>query len=375
MTEREDLDQRLREKLRAAAELDVPPSRPSAQLSALGEALAREQVRARRQKTWGAVGALGLAAAAALALIVWPHAPVETARAPVDAGPACALPTALAIATGADDKQRLALGSFGELVATPDARLTIERAEPCLLELKLEHGVLAGDLSHLKPAILRVRTEHGAVVVRGTRFSVRADDSLEVVLLSGRVEIEEEETRMLEPQHVFRRAGKRRELSATRPEETRAVAELLSHTSYRAPEPAVVAAPEPSDPARPRTSASASELLARAERERRDGKLDAARALYGQASALADDDAEVALLRWVRLELAEKRVSKASELLKRHRQRFAQGKLRAEAAFLRVIVLRDAGETAKARSAAQAFIAAFPDAPQVASARELLEKP
>lgn len=46
------------------------------------------------------------------------------------------------------------------------------------------------------------------MVVRGTRFSVRADDSLEVVLLSGRVDIEEDEKRTLEPQHVFRKVGK-----------------------------------------------------------------------------------------------------------------------------------------------------------------------
>jgi FecR protein len=384
MSDAEDLDQALRAKLRDAAELEAPVAPSEARLSALGEALSRESVRARQRNKRLSFSALGVAAAAALALLAWPKLDARTTQPVASVAQLCSLPTTLSIAAGDGEKQRLALGHFGELVATPDARLVIERAEPCLLALRLERGTLAGDLSQLKPAVLRVRTQHGTVIVRGTRFSVRADDSLEVVLLSGRVDIEEEEKRTLEPQHVFRKFGKQRELSAARPEQARGVIDLLSRAPYRQPEAAAQTAapdlaPDAAQRTEPRAGAgalgSASALLAQAESERRRGHLEAARALYAQASALRDDDAEVALLRWVRLELTAKQLPKAALLLDRHRQRFSTGKLRAEAAFLKVILLRDGGEDAKARAAAKAFIAEFPNAPQADGARELLGRP
>jgi ferric-dicitrate binding protein FerR (iron transport regulator) len=386
MSNAEDLDEALRAKLRAAAEREPVPERPErhAQWTA---ALAREQRAAlQRRRVLRGVLAGGIALAAVALLLVWRAANGDPQlRASSDAR--CALPEAVSVQTDASGTQRIVLGRLGALAATADSTLRVESSDPCLLALELERGELAGDLSQLKPAVLRVRTPQATVVVRGTRFSVRADDALEVVLLSGRVEVEDGETRVLEPQHVLQKRGAAWNVRRVQAEEAPRVARILAgerpelrDAGEAAPSPVGVAAPATASAREPEKGSapahvSSGELLARAETARRQGLSGRARSLYAQASAQADADAEVALLRWVRLELAAHAFDEAARVLAQHRQRFASGKLKAEAAWLGVVLLQDRGDLSGARDAARAFVTSFPSAPQADAARALLKTP
>jgi TolA-binding protein len=385
MSDADDLDEALRAKLRTAAELAHSQAQ-APHYAALSAALARESraLRMRRRLQAGGL-VLGLAAAAALALY-WPahNTALVANEGATDAR--CELPGALSIATLEAGKQQLALGRFGSLVASADSHWKLETVSPCLVSVYLERGELAGDLNSLKPAQLRVRTPHGNVVVRGTRFSVRADAALEVVLLSGRVDIEDEGQHTLEPQHVFRKAGKQRATKSVQTAEAQHLEELLRTrplASAASAPSAAVAAPAPlpreETPAtadRPPPPSRAGELLARAESERRRGEIALARALYRQASSkYHDDDAEVALLRWVRLELESRAFGSAERVLRDHTRRFAAGKLRAEAAWLDILILREQGQIERARSAARKLLGQFPIAPQADAARQWLAAP
>lgn len=377
MSEAEDLDAALRAKLRALAEHDPVTPRPEAIAKWSAHLRAQTAPAARPMRAW-TLG-VGLAAAASVALWLWPRPDTRQAAHSAQPAASCALPTALSFAALDSGKQLLALGRFGTLVASADSRLRIERAEACVLSLFLEQGELAGDLAQLKPAQLRVRTPHGTVVVRGTRFSVRSDAEFEVVLLSGHVDIEDETTQKLEPQHVYRKRGTRRETLAAQSPQAEHITALL-RTQSRPSAPAVAevqaVAPFSAPESTPTRDATASTLLARAESERRQGQYTRARTLYRQASEKPPrNDAEVALLRWVRLELEQRAFASARQLLAQHAQRFADGKLHAEAAWLGVQALRDQGKADAARKAAQTLITRFPHSPQADAARALLAEP
>jgi tetratricopeptide (TPR) repeat protein len=372
MSDAEQLDEALRGKLREAAEAEL--QRGAANVPAIQAALERES-RALKMKMRHVVA--GLACAAAVLLALWADGSSreqQQARSTTVAAARCALPTALAITHGEDGGPQLSLGRFGELAASPGSIVRVESSDPCLLSLQLSRGTLAGDLNSLKPAALRVRTAHGSVIVRGTRFSIRADDALEVVLLTGRVDIEDGRSEQLEPAHVFHKQGKTRRVTAVRPVDADGIARLLSKPArgnqvQAEPAPEVV---EPSTASAERGKPSAGELLSRAEAERKRGRLPEARALYRAASALGGDDAEVALLRWVRLELDAHGYDNARLLLQRHTRAFATGKLRAESAWLGIVLLNARGEYEDARRAARAFLARFPEAPQADAARALV---
>lgn len=377
MSDAEDLDEALREKLRAAAELEpAPPARPELE-ARLVQALRQEARVTRGPRVRTAALALGFAAAAAGLIALWPRAAEEPARGATAATAACALPTGLSIAQDQSGRQQLVIPGFGALAAVAGSALSIEASEPCQLGLFLAHGELAGDLENLKPARLSIRTPHGTVVVRGTRFSVRADDEFEVVLLSGRVEIEDGVKQVLEPKHVFRKAGKTHSTSAYQAAQAQRIDELLKPAAP-APAPVVNDAHDAgSAPVIERNApTSASTLLAQAEIERRQGALVRARALYKQASARRqEDDAEVALLRWLRLELESHAFSDARRLLQTYARDFKRGKLQAEAAWLGVALLREQGQQEQARTSAQELLRRFPGTPQADAARGLLSSP
>jgi hypothetical protein len=374
MSDADDLDESLRARLRAVAQRE-PSSAPDREREArLSAALVRATQSPRSSSPRAVALGLSCAAAAAAAWLSWPRPVRETPHAPALSA-ACALPASLAIARAEGGRQELTLPGFGELAASPGSALRVEASEPCRLALFLERGELAGDLHNLKPAQLAIRTPHGTVVVRGTRFSVRADGELEVVLLSGRVEIQDEAPQLLEPHHVFRKAGRARSVSASQPAQVARIADLLRPPLGAAP------APEPSttslENAHERaTHGSASELLAQAESERRRGQLSRARALYKQASArVHEDDAEVALLRWLRLELESRAFAAAGQLLKAHARDFGRAKLQAEAAWLGVSLLREQGKAEAARAAARDLMRRFPGTPQADAASGYLGAP
>jgi Tfp pilus assembly protein PilF len=179
---------------------------------------------------------------------------------------------------------------------------------------------------------------------------------------------------------VFRKAGKLRSTAAVQPAQATHLTELLRTSLTASPAPAASAAALDSSAIatdrHPPAQTSASELLARAESERRRGQLEQARALYRQASAkYHEDDAEVALLRWVRMELDARAFGSAQRVLRDHARRFAGGKLKAEAAWLGVSILREQGQADSARTAARKLLTQFPEAPQADAARQWLAQP
>lgn len=402
--EAEELDGQLRERLRHAAERDPESAArlPDAARARVLDAMKRESARLvsqRRRRSWaaGAGAVVALAACAGLALYPWPRqgegTRPEVAR--VDAE-ACGLPTtadSLHIVAGAD-RQRISLGRFGELAAEADADLRIVASSACELTIALRRGMLAADLHNLRPARLRVATELGDVEVRGTTFSVRVDRqdrSLEVVLLHGAVDVvTEQHTEHLTPGHTLRRhkRASAAHISPSNGPAKLAVEALMASTTSTAP----AAAPTvPSiDDARaqhkadagaeeasskPVSARSATELLARAERERRTGQLDAARALYREAGTLRGADAEVALLRWARLELSAHAPTAARDVLTRYRQRFARGRLAAEAGWLELRTLEELGQKAEAKEVARKLIQTYPDSPHAQAAQRVLSTP
>lgn len=345
MTEPEhELDRTLAERLRSAA--DQEPYR------VLDEG-ARQRVLhalvapAKPAPRWHWVG-VALAAAAALA--VWLR-PTESARVAV----VCALPMQVKFVDGA-----LELGKYGRVVLAADAQARVSRSEACALEIALARGFLAAELHDLRPAELRVRTPLGAVEVHGTTFSVRVDDALEVVLLEGAVQLEETS---LTPNHALtRRAHERPQLAALRREQAEALRALLSPPPISAT-PATPQEPEPEPEPTPKLR-SATELLAAAERERRQGDVARARALYREAGGAEGADAEVALLRWARFELDRSEPEAALNVLARHRTRFGRARLGAEASFLEVQALKLLGRDAEATQRMKLLRRRYPDSPQ-----------
>jgi hypothetical protein len=383
MSEGGDLDPTLRRKLAALygePELpldDAAQQRVVAAVQHESNRLAR--ARRSRRTLLGFAGA-GLLAAAA-ALIAWlgtrahPH-PVATRAEQL----ACALPFGSAeprFARLEDGRQTLSLGVLGQLFAEAGSVVQLERSSACELSLRLEAGVLAGDLSNLRPAVLRIRTRLGEVVVRGTRFSVRADSALEVVLLSGTVDV-------LSPDHTTVHLSPGKLLRKTSTQEPASIAPALHEHEQRldrllAPEQ-VAPPPSTHDAAAgtsPRIDVKAAkttaELLSAAEAARRRGRLVEARALYREAGGRGDENAEVALLRWARLELDSADAKAARSVLERYQQRFPHGRLSTEGAWLQVRALSAQGLQREAREAARSLIARFPNTPQAKAARQLLD--
>jgi hypothetical protein len=285
----------------------------------------------------------------------------------------------------ADGRQELSLGRFGRVLADAAARVTIERANACELTLALSGGSLAGDLQKLVPASLHVRTELGEIVVRGTRFAVHADGALEVILLSGRVDVlAPDKTRVqLEPGKVFTRTANRALLVPVTKEHALRVAQLLE--SAQAPSAAASPATVPSAAARkdpgevtrvePKSVRSSADLLAAAEAERRHARLAQARALYRETGMRDDENAEVALLRWTGLELDAGDAAAARDVLALHARRFEKSRLRVEALWLSVRVRQALGDRAGAYAAARQLAASFPNTAQAEAARRLLASP
>jgi hypothetical protein len=119
---------------------------------------------------------------------------------------------------------------------------------------------------------------------------------------------------------------------------------------------------------------SASALLSEAEAERRLGHIEAARDRYRAASALSGLDAEVALLRWARLELAQANAQGAEGALRRYRELFPTPHFAAEARWLEVRALAAAGKREEARRIALEVRERFAGSPQARAASAWLKE-
>ena len=379
----EPLDARLREQV---AELHRS-GRPEAPLGAdararVLSALQREAgqlnvARKRRHQLRVATGTALLAAAAAALLYVRaprPHAPPLASQATrTDA--ACALPV---LAANAFEHKRVTLAGLGDLVTQADSSVRVEQSSACELTLRLDAGTLAGELHKLRPARLLIRTAHGDVIVTGTRFSVHTGDALEVLLASGVVDVQlrdDKPVRLTPGTRLHKPAGAR---AATEPL-TQTDGQRL--TSWLEPPPTrAAAAPsgetesaEPTlKPATPPTPSSR-ELLDSAEAARRARRWNAAREAYRNASQGRDADAEIALLRWVRMELERRAPNAALRLLDEHARRFPHGTLGAEAGWLEVRTRTDLGQTERAESAARKLRIQHAGTPHAKAAGKLLD--
>jgi hypothetical protein len=392
MSEPEDaLDESLRRRVgelyasEATGRLDAAAQARVLQ-SATREAKRLVQVRRRRRVALSVATPLAAAAALLLALRTW--GPTSQASLPPTAATpaACKLPdqlSALAFETQADARQRLVLDGFGVLWGAAGAKLRVQSAVACELLIVLEHGELAGDLHSLRPARLVIRTATADVVITGTRFAVRADDSLEVLLAKGTVDVLLPDARALHMRagtRLHKTAGPSAQLAPLSGADGSRLDALLAAVAQPS---AVVTPAVPSAAVAESTRAvvrkaplsaarSSLQLLEAAESARRAGKSSEARRLYRDAGSCNDDNAEVALLRWVRLELAEKDAAAATAVLARHAQAFAHGRLGAEASWLQVQVFQAQQKPALAREAAQRLVDAYTGTPQAEAARRLL---
>jgi len=364
----ERLSERLREQVAALHE-------PADQSAALGGEAQRRVVqqlvaeasrlkRRRRQRVWlgSGAGALLLAAAAMLAYLRT-SAPASQPMAAARAVPAVEMPCRLpAVTDTALAAETLALGELGELVTQPDTQVHVESSQPCELVLRLRSGTLAGDLHNLRPARLLIRTDHGEVIVTGTRFSVHSDAELEVLLDTGVVDVQLQGagTLRLTPRTRLHK-GQRAALSS---DDARRLDGWLK--------PAPHAPPPPAPENRPLFESSSAALMA-AEASRRAGRSASAREAYRFASGSKDGNAEVALLRWARFELEQAAPATALRLVADHKRRFARGVLGADARFIEVQAHKALGHSARAEQAARTLMQRYPDTPQSAAARKLIE--
>jgi hypothetical protein len=158
-------------------------------------------------------------------------------------------------------------------------------------------------------------------------------------------------------------------LAAVTPPPSAAVTPAVEAPALAEPPRALVKKPPVS------AARSSLQLLEAAESARRAGKSSEARRLYREAGGCNDDNAEVALLRWVRLELAEKDAAAATAVLARHGQAFSHGRLGAEAGWLQVQVFQAQQKPALAREAARQLLDAYAGTPQAEAARRLLRSP
>lgn len=379
MSETHELSERLRARLLSAAmreEASVPPLSSDAERR-IAAAWAREAPRAPvRAPRRHVLIASSLAAAAALAIALWPATEAPRAVRPE----ACGLPRDLTVVQRAG-AGRVDLGALGDIVAEEGARLSVKASTPCALELAVAGGSVLVDVHKLAPARLVLTTPHGDVLVRGTQFALDVNrDGLDVHLVSGRVEVNDaSQTFVLEAGHSLRHrhAGttRTRDLADADRDELRRLMALRTVFVDEAAAAPTARADASVEAAPAATIASTSDYLARAESARRDGANDLARRLYQKATHGAPADAEVALLRWTRFELEQGRIGAARALLARHARAYTRGALAAEAAWLVLEVARQSGDEAGARRAAAELVRSFPGTPQADAAARWLGAP
>lgn len=372
---RDRLSERLREQVAA---LHEPEAGESAGLGRDAQRRVVQQLvaeanrleRRRRQRVWlgSGAGALLLAAAAVLLAYLRSPEPAPGAQltAAMPAQPECRLPVVKSAELAA---RSFALGALGELVSQPGTQLSVESSSPCELALRLSSGTLAGDLHSLRPARLLIRTDHGEVIVTGTRFSVHSDAELEVLLETGVVDVQLQGAGKLRLQPRTRlHNGQRAALST---DDARRLDGLLKPLPS-SPPPTAATAPAPAPQVKPLFESSTAALTA-AEAAWRAERWANAREAYRFASQAKDSNAEIALLRWARVELDRAAPATALRLVAEHKRRFSRGVLGADARFIEVQAHKALGHGARAEQAARALIQRYPDTPQAAAARKLIE--
>lgn len=362
-----------------------------------GPALAR---RARHARAARVVVAPLLAAAAVVALFVLHRAHTEppAAVAASNAGsPACA---ARGVDVGAkagfvrdQSGQKLDLGATAFARASSDSDVRLVEASPCRTILELATGTVSVHAKDLGGGELVVRTRDGDVSVHGTIFAVtETGESLAVEVVEGHVLVGHRSDKLMvdggervlaSDLGVARGAlapDRARELKASLGAPTVVGFDALEQVdsakgARRAAAPVAgggQAKPEAEAVELPADETGDTDLLAQAELSRRGHDYARARELYRQAAQGSGATAEAAWVALARMELGLGRASAALEATKRRRERFGQGTLGPEAAWIEVRSYKLEGDKERARALAKDLVRTWPSSPQARAADQWL---
>jgi hypothetical protein len=296
-----------------------------------------------------------------------------------------------ALAAGAgEDAQRIELGATGVLLAEAGSAVWLDAGDACRVRVRLQTGAVLVHAVDLGGGELRVATDRGDVVVRGTLFRVaRAQDALTVEVAEGNVSVVQH-GRTLVPAVA---AGQRARLvdgqaavlePLTAAERAALIARLVLPSALpSAPgEPRASSAASDDDHASARASGgdasrrSAGRLVQEADGLWREGRLELARARYREAGALHGPTAEAAWLALARRELSAGRAAAAQQALLAYATRFPRGALVAEAAGIGFRAALERGDLALARRQAELLARRYPETVQAEAAKRwLAEQP
>jgi transmembrane sensor len=335
-------------RLRAALEPVWSEVREQRLLGRIAEAR-RHKEHARRR--WALLLACGFTVTSAAGILLFA---LHRAERPQDsktlAGGAAAAPSTAA--------SRLTLADGSEATLTADGNVQIEEQSPARVRLRQRAGGARYVVAHNPARDFVVTTAGVTIRVRGTIFSVRLrPTAVEIAVEQGRVEIADRlRTRDLV-------AGE--SLSVSTP-----AIEATSEVSPTEPEPAEAAPlPTVSRAARP----SASELLARADAARAEGRpADASRALEAFiASYPRERRVPATLFTLGRVENARGRAREAAAAFDRCVRARPDGPLADDALAEAAQSWRVAGVAERAGADARAYLAAHPNGLHAAAMREL----
>ncbi len=368
-----------------AAGLDADTrARVVAEVGRVGPGLVRSAHRRR-----AAVRVGGAAAAVASVGVLW-----VVAQPPVDT-----CDTWAPVAAGAVEGTT-SLGRRGRVEADEGTVARVSGAA-CRTTIALESGRVTVHADDLGGGRLAVQTDEGEVEVKGTVFSVAADQrAVTVEVTEGRVAWT---ARGAAP--VFLGAAERvvveRAVAAAdaadatddvadaqgaveldaEPVEDLAVEEDVAAEEDVAPQPRkrrrrrrrrqvradeVVAQPSAE-------TVSSEALVRRAEALRRTGNAAGARAAYRAAGEVGDRTAEAAWIALAQYELELGRPRAALTALRRRARMFASGTLEQEAEWIAVRALAASGQGGRARSKAEQIQRRWPGSPQAGAAKDWLE--
>lgn len=398
-----DSEQRLRENLAAVLKRepvdfdDLSKERVARAVQAQGPALVRKEAPRSR---WRLVPwAVAAAVAAVALLLVRPHKEVATeisdtracAHRPSSNGPS--------LRPQSQGALTFEFGTTAIAQATAGSVVDVVTATPCTITLNLARGDLSVHARDLGGGELNILTPHGTVQVRGTVFSVHADErDFQVDVVEGKVFVQRpaKNGRAFAPVYVAKEQSSRTSvdgftLSALGEGRSDLIRAAVGLAATTAPTIEPAAEPEAALPLRhslkrPATVVHVQAKLQTVEREpmslrkrlveaealRRKGDVNAARLVYREVGLGKGPTAEAAWLALAKLELDVDNVTAAKAALSQHEARFARGLLGAEAMWIGLRADRLRGDSAAVRNSAARLIKRWPDTPQARAAHAFL---